>query len=88
MNVRIAKSFEKDFKRNRDASLDVRIREMIVAVQEAQSLSEIKNLKPLAGFSNSYRIRVGDYRLGIFTEGDTVIFARFLHRKEIYRYFP
>lgn len=39
-------------------------------------------------FERYYRIRVGDYRLGLALEGDTVILVRFLHRKEIYRYFP
>ncbi|MGH2412635.1 MAG: type II toxin-antitoxin system RelE family toxin, partial [Microcystaceae cyanobacterium] len=36
----------------------------------------------------AYRIRLGDYRIGLFIEGKTVTFARVLHRKEIYRYFP
>lgn len=32
--------------------------------------------------------RLGEYRVGIFLENDTVILARILHRKEVYRYFP
>jgi mRNA-degrading endonuclease RelE of RelBE toxin-antitoxin system len=31
---------------------------------------------------------VGNYRLGLIIEAETVIFVRVLHRKEIYRYFP
>ncbi|WP_017306286.1 type II toxin-antitoxin system RelE family toxin [Spirulina subsalsa] len=49
---------------------------------------EIGNLKKLKGDENAYRIRLGDYRLGIFFDGETVTFARVLHRKDIYRYFP
>ncbi|HEY4721787.1 MAG TPA: type II toxin-antitoxin system RelE/ParE family toxin [Anaerolineae bacterium] len=46
------------------------------------------NIKKLQGGTNYYRIRVGDYRVGLVVESDTVTFVRFLHRKDIYRYFP
>jgi mRNA interferase RelE/StbE len=57
----------------------------ILAVQHLQ---EISNLKKLKGDDNTYRIRVGDYRIGFFLEDDTITFARVLHRREFYRYFP
>ncbi len=53
-----------------------------------QYLSEINNIKKLKGEDNAYRIRVGDYRIGFFMKGDTMIFSRVLHRREFYRYFP
>ncbi|MFM6062867.1 MAG: type II toxin-antitoxin system RelE family toxin, partial [Microcystis panniformis] len=31
---------------------------------------------------------IGDYRIGFFVEEDTITFARVLHRREFYRYFP
>ena len=34
-----------------------------------------------------YRMRVGDYRIGIAVEEDEVEFVRFLHRHDVYRYF-
>lgn len=37
---------------------------------------------------NYYRIRVGEYRIGMAVNENTVIFVRVLNRKEIYRYFP
>lgn len=49
---------------------------------------EIPHLTKLEGYDSYYRLRVGDYRIGIKTENDVVIFMRVLHRKEIYRYFP
>ena len=51
-------------------------------------LGEINNLKKLKGFDDAYRIRVGDYRIGLFEIEETIAFARVLHRREIYRYFP
>lgn len=53
-----------------------------------RNLNEIGNLKKLKGENNAYRIRVSDYRIGFFLESDTIIFARVLHRREFYRYFP
>jgi mRNA-degrading endonuclease RelE of RelBE toxin-antitoxin system len=57
----------------------------ILAVRD---LKEISNLKKLKGDDNAYRIRVGDYRIGFFLEDDTITFARVLHRREFYHYFP
>ena len=48
----------------------------------------IVNLKKLKGFKTAYRIRIGDYRIGVFIDGDIVEFARVVHRKDIYRLFP
>jgi mRNA interferase RelE/StbE len=54
----------------------------------AETTSRITNLKKLKGKSGYYRIRFGNYRIGIRIEDDLVIFIRALHRKDIYRYFP
>jgi len=48
----------------------------------------VSNLTKLSGSSGFYRIRVGDYRIGIAVEEDEVEFVRCLHRRDIYRYFP
>ena len=42
----------------------------------------------MAGEETYYRIRIGEYRLGLAVEGDEVTLLRFLHRSEIYRFFP
>ena len=88
MKVEFKKSLVKDLERVRDKSLKERVRQTIERVEEAQTLQEIGNVKRLRGGERYYRIRVGDYRLGLMLEGDTVIFVRFLHRKDVYRYFP
>ncbi len=53
-----------------------------------QNLNDIRNIKKLKGEDNTYRIRIGNYRIGFFLKGDTITFARVLHRREFYRYFP
>ena len=63
-------------------------RQVIEQVEEAEDLNCITNLKKLKAEGSYYRIRSGDYRFGMVIENETVIFVRFLHRSEIYRYFP
>ncbi|MBI2304124.1 MAG: type II toxin-antitoxin system RelE/ParE family toxin [Chloroflexi bacterium] len=88
MNVGFKASFAKDLQNIIEKSILKRIQETIEHVEQAQSLRDITNLKKLKGGSNYYRIRVGEYRVGIIVEGDEVSFVRCLSRKEIYRYFP
>jgi mRNA interferase RelE/StbE len=57
-------------------------------MEEVDTLEKIPNIKKLKGHRNAYRVRVGDYRLGLFFENSTILLARFLHRKDIYRIFP
>ncbi len=81
-------SFVKDLRNIRDKSTLKRIQKTIEHVEHAQSLADVTNLKKLKGGSNYYRVKVGDYRVGIIVEGNEVSFIRCLNRKEIYRYFP
>lgn len=88
MNILIDKSFEKDTVNVKDKVILNKIADCIIKVQEASKLTDIKNLKKLAGFEKENRIRIGDYRIGIIFENNTREFIRCLHRKEIYKYFP
>ncbi|MEM1043275.1 MAG: type II toxin-antitoxin system RelE/ParE family toxin [Bacteroidota bacterium] len=41
----------------------------------------------MQGWSDYYRLRIGDYRLGLKLEEETVIVLCFLHQRDIYRRF-
>lgn len=88
MNVRIDKSFERDTKKIKDKNLLAKIADTIEQVQASSSREEIKNIKKLKGLHSYYRIRIGDYRVGLSIEENQVDFIRFLPRKDIYKYFP
>jgi mRNA interferase RelE/StbE len=88
VTVQFTESFVRDLRNIKDKGLLTRVRELIEVVEQAQHLGQVANLKKLRGGGNYYRIRVGDYRIGLTVEGDTITFVRFLHRKDIYRYFP
>ncbi len=78
----------RDLKKIRDESLRHRLKAAIQQVEAAETLGEVSNLTRLSGTGGLYRIRVGDYRLGISVESDEIEFIRCLHRRDIYRYFP
>ena len=88
MEIKIDKSFQKDTRRIKDKHVLQRIANTIANVQRAKSLEDIKNLKKIQGAQSLYRIKIGDYRLGIIVSNNTVEFIRCLHRKDIYKYFP
>ena len=88
MNVKIDKSLEKDINKIKDKRILKRLHSVIITMQNSSSLSEIKNLKKIRGTKNFYRIRIGEFRLGIIYYNKTIEIIRLLHRKDIYRYFP
>ena len=88
MIVQIDRSFVKDAERIKDQRLLNRIAYYINQVIDADSLDRIHSVKKMKGETNYYRIRIGDYRIGLRADRDSVIFIRVLHRKEIYKYFP
>jgi mRNA interferase RelE/StbE len=88
LKVDFRKSFLRDLKRVKDTTIRNRMRETIQSVEQAQSLQEISDLKKLRYGDRYYRIRIGDYRLGLALDHDTLVFVRFLHRKDLYKYFP
>lgn len=89
MNVAFKKSFLKDLKKLRDKQLKNSIAKAIEEVEAAKELTQVKNLKKMEGYSSFYRIRIGDYRIGLQIESDNLVyFVAFDHRKDIYRHFP
>ena len=88
MEIKIDKSFQKDTRRIKDKSILQRVANTIANVQRAKNLEDIKNLKKIQGSNSMYRIRIGDYRLGVIITDNTVEFIRCLHRKDIYKNFP
>jgi mRNA interferase RelE/StbE len=88
MYIEFKESFAKDLSKMDSATLN-KVKCVIEQIESAISLNAVAQVKKLKGSAkNYYRIRIGDYRMGIKLENDKVIFIRFLHRKEMYRYFP
>lgn len=88
MDIRFEKSFAKDLKSLKNKTLLDRVKSIIEEIKNVESIIEINNLRKLKGYDGFYRIKFGDYRIGIEFIDNEIIFTRFLHRKDIYRFFP
>lgn len=88
MKVAFTESFLKDLKAVKDRSVAAKVRAAIEASEQADTLDQITHLKKMRGSKDLFRIRIGDFRIGLKLEGETLVFIRFLNRKDIYRYFP
>jgi mRNA interferase RelE/StbE len=80
--------FFKDLDKLNQPSVKSDILDIIEEVEKAASLLEIKNIKKLKGHPIAYRIRTGDYRIGLFIKDGIVEFNRVANRKDIYKIFP
>jgi len=81
-------SFIRDLKALKKSPIYETIKQLAFEEIPASGIDQIPDLKKIKGYDRAYRIRVSDYRIGLFIEDDTVTFARVRHRREIYRYFP
>ncbi len=88
MQLVILNKFYKDLDKIDDKKLASKIIQIIEDIENAGTLSDIKNLKKMQGFTICYRIKIGEYRIGLYIENNIVELARLAHRKDIYKLFP
>lgn len=88
MKVEFLDKFNKDLIKIRNKAISEDVLATIENVEHSSNIKLIKNIKKLKSFKNAYRIRIGDFRIGVFVIDDTIEFARIVHRKNIYKLFP
>ena len=89
MKILYTKKFYKDLDRIvHDESLKKRLFHLLQELQQMSSLAEMKDIRKIQGYEVYFRIRMGDYRVGVKVTQDGVEMLRFLHRKDIYKNFP
>ena len=88
MIVRYKKQFLKDIEKLPDTGLQNEVAAVIRAVKAAETFSDIANVKKLKGYKTAYRIRVGDFRIGLVVVDNAAEFVRVANRKDIYKLFP
>ena len=88
MTVSFRKSFLRDLKKVKDPKVRDRVRDVIEAVEKAEALADVAGVKKMSGRSGYYRVRIGDFRVGLAVEGEEIEFVRVLGRKDIYKHFP
>lgn len=67
-----------------------RVEPIIFQELESENPFDLGYLEKLKGYTDKYKIRVGNYRIGITVDQETktLICQRIAHRKDIYRIFP
>ena len=87
--VQYTRTFLKEMSR-----LPGNIRERVEAIAFGEAVKQnpfmAGKTQKLSGYQTYYKIRVSDYRIGLYVDTNErlVEFQRVLHRREIYRKFP
>jgi mRNA interferase RelE/StbE len=70
--------------------IQTRVEPIVFQELESENPFNLGYLEKMSGYTDKYKIRVGDYRIGITInkEAKTLICQRIAHRREIYRIFP
>ncbi|MDR0799058.1 MAG: type II toxin-antitoxin system RelE/ParE family toxin [Dysgonamonadaceae bacterium] len=87
MEIIYLRKFQKDIE-SLPSEAKIQLKKIIFSCKEAGTIRELPSLKKLTSYSSAYRIRMGNYRIGIFIENNIIEFARIAHRKDIYKLFP
>ncbi len=90
MDIFFKQSFVKDFKKL-PKNIKANVRKICAEdFLIAKNITELKylDINSIKGFKDYYRTRTGDYRIGFKKEGQSIIFMRVKHRKDIYKIFP
>lgn len=89
MKVLYSKIFSKDIdKILHNKKICKKLENTIIKIKNANTFNDLGKLKKMQRNDVYYRIKIGDYRLGIKKDNGAIVLLRFLHRKDIYRYFP
>jgi mRNA interferase RelE/StbE len=87
--VEYTKRFLKELA-NLPSDTQSRIEKLVFEELTAGNPFEVGYIEKMKGYPDKYKIRVGDYRIGltIIKSSQMVICDRVAHRREIYRTFP
>jgi mRNA interferase RelE/StbE len=88
MEVDFTKNFLKLLENLKNEDLFQKIQNSIDNIIHANNISEISNIKKMTGYQVYYRIKIGDYRIGVELIENKIKFLTVKHRKDIYKKFP
>lgn len=89
MQITYTKTFLKDLAKVTPVKRRQQIEKFVF--EELPVLSSIENagnIEKMTGYKNHYKVRFGDYRVGMLKNNNTIELRRVLNRKEIYKFFP
>ncbi len=87
MIVEFKQEFDNDLSKC-DQKIIKQVFKKIYLFKKINNLNWIWWIKKLRWYKYFYRIRIWDYRLWFSYKNNKIILERFLHRKDIYKYYP
>jgi len=88
VKLHFERSFAKDLHRLLDTKVHTKVKEVIDECQKVSTIADIRNLKKLQGYETFYRIRVGDYRIGIECVNSELFFYSVSTQERCVQIFP
>ncbi|MCK9396280.1 MAG: type II toxin-antitoxin system RelE/ParE family toxin [Methylobacter sp.] len=88
MKVEYSKKFLKQL-----AAVPIDIRSKIESfvfdeLVSTSSIYEMGKVEKMKGYDGFYKVRFGNYRLGLVIENELITVKVVMHRREIYKFFP
>lgn len=89
MIIKVDESFRKDFKKLKNTEIQKRIIQKISDLERVETIKWMTQMKKMQGFSDFYRLRIWDYRIGMQLQDENIlVLIRVAHRRDIYTIFP
>ena len=91
MIVSYRKLFLKDLANYKSSTIFLKVKKIVFEdipkLEKFNEIFQIYDIIQLKGTKNRYRIKIGEFRIGLELNDNSIEFLRFLHRREFYRYF-
>ncbi len=89
MQIAYTKTFLKDLAKVAPAKRRLQIEKFVFEeLPVFFSIEEVGKIEKMTGYIDHYKMRFGDYRVGMFKNNNVIELKRVLNRKEIYKFFP
>ena len=88
MEIVFMNSYLRSIKKIKDKELLIDLNFAVENIETSINLTDVKNIKKMSDYNNFFRIKIGDYRLGIVNENNIIYLVQFEHRNDIYKKFP
>ena len=89
MEIAYSKTFLKDLTKVFPSKTKEKIEKFVFEeLPGFTSIEKAGNIEQLTGYKDYYKIRFGDFRVGLLKKDNTIKLLRVMNRKEIYKYFP
>ncbi len=89
MQIVYTKTFLKDLTKVAPAKRRLQIEKFVFEeLPVFLSIEDVGKIEKMTGYRDHYKIRFGDYRVGMFKNNNVIELKRVLNQKEIYKFFP